>query len=134
MTLTGKGIIVTGAATGIGGASALGVARRGARVAAFDVNDVAGAGVVEAITEEDGTARYWHVDVAVEAEVAAAVTEAIAWLGGDVDVLLHLAGVLQGACGHRRLPGGDLGHGAGHQPQGIVPGLQARGRPDAAAG
>ena len=39
MPLAGKRIIVTGAATGIGRATALAVASRGAQVAAFDVND-----------------------------------------------------------------------------------------------
>ncbi len=97
MSLTGKRIIVTGAATGIGRATALTVAARGARVAAFDVNDDAGSDVVGAIVAAGGSARYWHVDVSVEAEVEAAVAGAVDWLGGGPDVLLHLAGVLQGA-------------------------------------
>jgi NAD(P)-dependent dehydrogenase (short-subunit alcohol dehydrogenase family) len=97
MTLTGKRIIVTGAATGIGRATALKVASLGAKVAAFDVNDAEGLDVVEAIEAADGAARYWHVDVRDEPEVAAAVGEATAWLGGGPDVLLHLAGILQGA-------------------------------------
>jgi NAD(P)-dependent dehydrogenase (short-subunit alcohol dehydrogenase family) len=97
MPLTGKRIIVTGAATGIGRATALTVASRGARVAAFDVNDSAGSDIVEAIGAARGAARYWHVDVSVEAEVETAVAEATDWLGGGPDVLLHLAGILQGA-------------------------------------
>ncbi len=97
MPLTGKRIIVTGAATGIGRATALTVASRGARVAAFDVNDSAGSDIVDAIVSAGGSARYWHVDVSIEAEVETAVAEATDWLGGGPDVLLHLAGVLQGA-------------------------------------
>jgi NAD(P)-dependent dehydrogenase (short-subunit alcohol dehydrogenase family) len=97
MNLDGKRIIVTGAATGIGRATASHVASLGAKVAAFDVNDVDGQGVVDAITGAGGTARYWHVDVAVEPEVEAAVEDATAWLGGGPDVLLHLAGILKGA-------------------------------------
>ena len=50
MKLEGKRIIVTGAATGIGRATALEVAARGAIVAAFDVNDADGTTVVEAIS------------------------------------------------------------------------------------
>jgi NAD(P)-dependent dehydrogenase (short-subunit alcohol dehydrogenase family) len=97
MPLAGKRIIVTGAATGIGRATALTVAARGARVAAFDVNDGAGADIVDAIIGAGGTARYWHADVSVEADVQASVAAATEWLGGGPDVLLHLAGVLQGA-------------------------------------
>jgi len=97
MTLEGKRIIVTGAATGIGRATARAVAARGARVAAFDVNDTDAAAVVDAINQGAGSARYWHVDVSVEDEVQAAVASATDWLGGGPDVLLHLAGILHGA-------------------------------------
>jgi NAD(P)-dependent dehydrogenase (short-subunit alcohol dehydrogenase family) len=97
MRLAGKRIIVTGAATGIGRATALEVARRGAQVAAFDVNDTDGAAVVAAIHEAAGAARYWHVDVSDESDVQAGVADATDWLGGGPDVLLHLAGILQGA-------------------------------------
>lgn len=95
MTLAGKRIIVTRASTGIGRATALEVASRGAAVAAFDVNDADGGTVVDTITAAGGQAAYWHVDVAVESGVEAAVAEAAAWLGGGPDVL-HLAGVMQG--------------------------------------
>ncbi len=97
MTLDGKRIIVTGAATGIGRATARAVAARGAQVAAFDVNDADGVAVVDAIGQAGGSARYWHVDVSVEDEVQAAVASATDWLGGGPDVLLHLAGILHGA-------------------------------------
>jgi NAD(P)-dependent dehydrogenase (short-subunit alcohol dehydrogenase family) len=88
---------VTGAATGIGRATALQVAAMGAAVAAFDVNDADGGSVVDAIVQGGGKARYWHVDVSVEAVVQAAVADATSWLGGGPDVLLHLAGILKGA-------------------------------------
>jgi NAD(P)-dependent dehydrogenase (short-subunit alcohol dehydrogenase family) len=97
MTLTGKRIIVTGAATGIGRATASLVAARGAVVALFDVNDGSMAEVVTAVTAAGGRARAWHVDVSAEDQVRVAVAEATDWLGGGPDVLLHLAGILQGA-------------------------------------
>lgn len=95
--LSEKRIIVTGAATGIGHATALRVASEGARVAAFDVNDEDGATAARTIVDAGGDAKYWHVDVSKEAEVHSAVDDAATWLGGGIDVLLNIAGVLKGA-------------------------------------
>ena len=97
MRLAGRKIIVTGAATGIGAATARLVAAEGAAVAVLDINDQDGTATVDAIGASGGRARYWHTDVRRADEVAAGVADAIDWLGGGVDVLLHLAGVLQGA-------------------------------------
>jgi NAD(P)-dependent dehydrogenase (short-subunit alcohol dehydrogenase family) len=94
--LKDKRIIVTGAATGIGRATALLVSACGARVAAFDVNDAAGIETINHINEAAGDARYWHLDVMDDAQVDGGVSAAALWLGG-IDVLLHFAGVLQGA-------------------------------------
>lgn len=94
--LKDKRIIVTGAATGIGRATALHVSACGARVAAFDVNDAAGIATVNLINEAAGDARYWHLDVMDDAQVDGGVSAAALWLG-RIDVLLHFAGVLQGA-------------------------------------
>jgi NAD(P)-dependent dehydrogenase (short-subunit alcohol dehydrogenase family) len=94
--LKGKRIIVTGAATGIGRATAIRVAGEGARVAMFDVNDAEAQKTLATIGEEGGHGRFWHVDVTKEAEVRDGVAAAVSWLGGGLDVLLHLAGILQG--------------------------------------
>jgi NAD(P)-dependent dehydrogenase (short-subunit alcohol dehydrogenase family) len=94
--LSGKRIIVTGAATGIGRSTAMRISANGAKVAAFDVNDDDGAATISDINESGGDARYWHVDVRDETAVSGAVAAAETWLGG-VDVLIHVAGVLQGA-------------------------------------
>lgn len=95
--LTSKRVLVTGAATGIGRATAVRVASEGARVAAFDVNDTDAATTMETITRSGGEARYWHIDVSQEDNVRPAVDQAAEWLGGGIDVLLHIAGVLKGA-------------------------------------
>ena len=95
--LDGKRILVTGAATGIGRATAIRVASDGARVAAFDIEDGSASATLAAIEEAGGSARYWHVDVTDEAGVSAAVDEAAEWMGGGIDALLHMAGILKGA-------------------------------------
>ena len=61
--LSGKRIIVTGAASGIGRAVALRVSACGGKVAAFDVNAADGVNTVNEIKEAGGDARYWQVDV-----------------------------------------------------------------------
>ena len=97
MSLDGKRIILTGGATGIGRATAIRVASEGAQVAFFDVNDADAESTLATITDVGGEARYWHVDVVEEAAVQSGVDEAVEWLGGGVDVLFSIAGVLQGA-------------------------------------
>ncbi len=97
MTLDGKRIILTGGSTGIGRATAIRVASEGSKVAFFDVNDADAESTLATITDAGGEGRYWHVDVVDENAVQSAVDEAVGWLGGGVDVLLNIAGVLQGA-------------------------------------
>lgn len=94
-------MVVTGAAAGIGRATAVRVADEGARTALLDVAEQPD--VVDAITRSGGHARYWRVDVSDEAAVAAAAPEVVAWLGG-VDALLHVAGVMRG----QQVPVGDV--------------------------
>ena len=95
--LDGKRVVVTGAATGIGRATAVRIACEGARVAMFDVNDSDAEATVRTIQDDGGGVRYWHVDVTDEPSVSAGVDEAAIWLGGRIDVLAHLAGILKGS-------------------------------------
>ncbi|MDY7094721.1 MAG: SDR family oxidoreductase [Acidobacteriota bacterium] len=94
--LQGKVVLVTGAAAGIGRATALRFAAEGAKVAAWDVNREAGDDLLAAIQEAGGEGRYAVVDVtdgdAVEAAVAAVVDE---W--GGIDVLVNNAGIVRDA-------------------------------------
>ena len=96
INLSGKRIIVTGGATGIGRASSLRVSRDGAKVALFDIKEEDSKKASDAIRSSGGEARVWNVDVGDEDVLSRAVSEAEAWLGG-IDSLLHFAGVLWGA-------------------------------------
>lgn len=90
--LEGKVAIVTGAALGLGRASALRMADEGAVVAVLDVLDEAGADLARTILARGGKADFWHCDVSSEAQVAK-VVNAVADRYGRIDVLVNNAGV-----------------------------------------
>ena len=88
----GKTCIVTGGAVGIGRACVERLAEEGAAVAIFDRMDAEGQALADGITHAGGNARYWHVDVTREADVARAIDE-VAEQFGSVDVLVNNAGI-----------------------------------------
>ncbi len=90
--LAGRVALVTGAASGIGKATAIRLADEGASVLVTDVNDDTGQAVADAITEAGGNAAYAHLDVAVPDEWDAAVAKAVDELGG-LDILVNNAGM-----------------------------------------
>jgi NAD(P)-dependent dehydrogenase (short-subunit alcohol dehydrogenase family) len=92
MEFDGKVAVVTGAATGIGQATATLLALRGARVALVDVNEVGAAATVSSIRMNGGRASFYRADVSAWREVEAAVGQARQDLG-PVDLLVASAGI-----------------------------------------
>jgi NAD(P)-dependent dehydrogenase (short-subunit alcohol dehydrogenase family) len=79
--MAGRVAIVTGGATGIGRASVVAFARRGAQVVVADVNDDAGAETVKLAESEGTDATFVHTDVTDSSSVAAMVDTAITAFG-----------------------------------------------------
>ncbi|PZR16573.1 MAG: short-chain dehydrogenase [Archangium gephyra] len=90
--LKGKVAIVTGAAFGIGRATAMLFARQGARVVVADVSDGAGEQTVATIRAAGGDARYVHCDVSNATQVRALISDTVdTW--GRVDIAFNNAGI-----------------------------------------
>jgi 3-oxoacyl-[acyl-carrier protein] reductase len=92
--VTERVAIVTGAARGIGAATARRLARDGMAVAVVDLDASAGEPVVKEIEAAGGTAIALGADVSQEDQVTAAVAEVTERLGGPT-VLVNNAGVLR---------------------------------------
>ncbi len=90
--LKDKAIVITGAASGIGEALALGLSKQGARLLLADI-DAPGLGRVMAAVKAQGTPCYSLVtDTGSEAAIAALAQEALRQLGG-ADMVINNAGV-----------------------------------------
>jgi len=85
--------LVTGAASGIGRATALRLAAEGARVFAADRDEPRLAEAIAAIVASGGEARAHALDVADPSACRAAVAACVARYGG-LDVLANVAGVM----------------------------------------
>ena len=92
MRLANKAAIVTGAGSGIGRASAIALAREGARVAVVDIQDAAGQQTVESIRQKGGEAVFIHADVSQAEEVKAMAAQVVEQLH-SIDILHNNAGV-----------------------------------------
>ena len=86
--------VVTGAASGIGRATAVRLAAAGDRVIVADLNEPAGSTVVETIRKAGGKADFRRVDVAADASVDD-LARGVESDFGPVAVLVNSAGVLQ---------------------------------------
>lgn len=92
MRFQGKGVIVTGAGSGIGRQTCFEFAREGATVAACDIDIAMAQRTVDEITQEGGTAHALAVDVTDPSSVESGIANAAQALG-QLDVLVCSAGV-----------------------------------------
>ena len=91
-----KSVLVTGAASGMGRATARLFAGEGAKVAAIDLNQEALRQVVEEIQEAGANAHAWVLDVSQRDQVERVVAEVAERFGG-LDVLVNNAGISRAA-------------------------------------
>lgn len=89
--LSGRKIIVTGGASGIGAACVKAYVAANAEVVALDLNEEAGRALVDGL-DHGGRCRFIRCNVASKEEVDAAFADAATGMSG-LNVLAHLAGV-----------------------------------------
>ena len=90
-----KVVIVTGAGSGIGRATAIAFAREGAQVVVADIIEADGRETLSMITAASGKAIFTAVDVG-KAESVNALIESTVAAFGKLDVLVSNAGILDG--------------------------------------
>lgn len=95
MKLKDKVSLITGAASGMGRATAILFAKEGSRVVAADVDEAGGRQTVDLVHQAGGDAIFVQANVALEAEVQNMVAKTIEKYG-RLDVLFNNAGVEQG--------------------------------------
>lgn len=96
MQLSGKTALITGAAGGIGRATALLFAHEGATVSLIDLNCEAGENLAREITEAGGRAIFEPNDVTRSADCRRAVERTVGEFGG-IQVLFNNAGIIRRA-------------------------------------
>ena len=92
LSLEGKVAIITGAASGIGLATAKLLAKAGARVALLDVDGKKGKEAEEEIKKDGGKAKFFPCDVASDSDCKK-TTEDVYREFGRIDILFNNAGV-----------------------------------------
>lgn len=92
MDLSGRSVIVTGAASGIGRATALRFAQRGAaRIACLDLHESGAADTVALLTAAGVQAKAFALDLGDAVAIGEVYAAAIGWLG-RLDAAAHIGG------------------------------------------
>ncbi|HEX2214451.1 MAG TPA: SDR family oxidoreductase [Mycobacterium sp.] len=119
-----KTVFITGAAAGIGRATALTFARKGFLVGGYDIDEVGLKSLADEIERLGASAHTGHLDVTDPDEMSRRVSEFAEATGGRLDVMINNAGILRAG----RFEEMDL---AGHfkeidiNTKGVVGGLYA---------
>lgn len=92
MDLKDKGVLVTGGASGLGGACVRLLAASGARVVIADLNSDGGEGLAAELRAQGASVLFAHTNVTDEASVEAAVRTAVEKHGG-LHILINCAGI-----------------------------------------
>jgi glucose 1-dehydrogenase len=123
---TGRVVVVTGGASGIGRATSLKFAKKGDRVVVADYNEKNGRETVEMIHAESGEAIFVKTDVSKFEEVEALVEKAVD-VFGTIDVMFNNAGTgIQGPLLEQKLE--DYHRVIGVNQHGVVHGILAAGK------
>src|SRR3954451_12824898 len=91
-SVKGLTVLVTGAASGMGRATARVFAAEGANVAVTDYDEQGADSVAKEIAAHGGTAKAWKLDVADGGEIKRVVSNAAAHFGG-LDIIVNNAGI-----------------------------------------
>ena len=92
MDLNNKVVVVTGGASGLGLVTCKQLAKQGAKIAAFDLNEDAGQALVD---ELNGQAIFAKVDVTDAASVETGIAKAVEAFG-TIHVCINCAGIAPG--------------------------------------
>jgi NAD(P)-dependent dehydrogenase (short-subunit alcohol dehydrogenase family) len=93
-SLQGKTAMITGAASGIGRATAFLLSEAGANIAVLDIDDEGGGAVVDHIVNKGSRAIYLHCDVTSASDRQHAVALTIQEFG-DINILFNNAGIIR---------------------------------------
>jgi len=90
--LEGRVAVITGAASGMGRATALRFAKEGAAVVVADLNSQAGEATIAEIAAAGGRAVFQHTDVASDAAIKSVIDRAVSEFG-RLDITYNNAGI-----------------------------------------
>lgn len=93
ISLKEKVAVVTGAASGIGAATAKGLAEMGATIVLLDINESGGKKATKEIRDSGGNARFYKCDVTSDVDCKR-VTERIYAEFSSINILVNCAGVI----------------------------------------